>query len=155
MREPAPVIVTLRPSRRACCAIAAVAIATFAVVATLPVHAFIVAVTSCALACWAVDRIHVVGLRRGPRAVRALRIDGRRGIALRYADGRSVVARLLPSSRIGAGITTLVWRRHGAPWPRTLLILPDMLDPEHFRQLRVLVLHGRSGDAGGRPASHA
>ena len=139
----------------ACGAIALLAIATFFVLLTMPVPFPVVLAASCALAGWAANRILVIGLRRGPRAVRDIRLEGDDAVTIGYGTGRSVAGVLRLSSSVGPRVTTLVWRPHGAYCSRSVLILPDMLPAEDFRRLRVLMRYGRSDATEEAPASHA
>jgi hypothetical protein len=125
------------------------------VVATLPIDPVIVGLVVIAILVWAGDRVVVVALRRGPRASVALWLTGDRTIVVRRGDGRLVAGHVRSSSYVGARITTLVWRPDGAWRSRAELILPDMLQPDDFRQLRVLLRYGRSEAAHGAPASQA
>ena len=85
-------------------------------------------------------------------------------------DGRSWSGTIGSECCVGSRVTTVVWhadpaRRRAYRRRATLLILPDMLAPEDFRQLRVLLRYGRaaplpgagatSAVAAGRPASQA
>jgi hypothetical protein len=110
---------------------------------------------ACALAAWAADRIRVIGLRRGPRAVRAIRLDGSDRVAVTLGDGRVLPGTLQATSRAGSRLTSVVWRPKGARIARSLLILPDMLPADEFRRFRVLMRYGRSDDSEDEPASHA
>jgi hypothetical protein len=44
-----------------------------------------------------------------------------------------------------AALTSIVWRPDGARWSRSILVLPDMLPPDDFRRLRVMLRYARSG----------
>jgi len=155
MRLPPAVRVTLQPSRRAVAWVVGMALCTCGVVATLPIDPVIVGLVVIAILVWAGDRVVVVALRRGPRASVALWLTGDRTIVVRRGDGRLVAGHVRSSSYVGARITTLVWRPDGAWRSRAELILPDMLQPDDFRQLRVLLRYGRSEAAHGAPASQA
>ena len=155
MRLPPAVRVTLQPSRRAVAWVVGMALCTCGVVATLPIDPVIVGLVVIAILVWAGDRVVVVALRRAPRASVALWLTGDRTIVVRRGDGRLVAGHVRSSSYVGARITTLVWRPDGAWGSRAELILPDMLPPDDFRQLRVLLRYGRSEAAHGAPASQA
>jgi len=155
MRLPPAVRVTLQPSRRAVAWVVGMALCTCSVVATLPIDPVIVGLVVIAILVWAGDRVVVVALRRAPRASVALWLTGDRTIVVRRGDGRLVAGHVRSSSYVGARITTLVWRPDGAWRSRAELILPDMLPPDDFRQLRVLLRYGRSEAAHGAPASQA
>jgi hypothetical protein len=155
MHKPPAVFVSLGPSRIACGAIALLAIATFGILLSLPVSFPVVLAASCVLAAWAANRILIIGLRRGPRAVRDIRLEGDDTVTIGYGTGRSVQGVLRTPSSVGARLTTLVWRPHGAHCSRSVLILPDMLPADAFRRLRVLMRYGRSETSHAVPASHA
>jgi hypothetical protein len=105
-------------------------------------------------------------LGRGLPAI--VHVGADRRLAVTGRDGCTRLGSLSPASRAGFRATTLVWRPDARPGrlPRvaeTLLVLPDMLPPEDFRQLRVLLRYGRGGTnaaatsavSAGRPASQA
>ena len=143
MSAPVVMSIELGASRIACAAIVAVALGAFAILLTVPVPPWVVLAAACALAAWAADRIRVIGLRRGPRAVREIRLDDKDAIEVTFADGRAVTGTLHGDSRAGPRLTSVVWQPEGAHWPRAVLILPDMLPADDFRRFRVLMRYGR------------
>jgi hypothetical protein len=105
-------------------------------------------------------------LGRGLPAI--VHVGADRRLAVTGQDGCTRMGTLAPASRAGFRVTTLVWhpdarRGHRPRVAETLLILPDMLAPDDFRQLRVLLRYGRGGRnaeatsavSAGRPASQA
>ncbi len=155
MRWPPPVRVSPAPSRTASIAIALAALATCAVVAALPIDATARDLALCAIGAWAVDRIRVVALRRGPRAVRRFELRGDLTVVVVAGDGTPCAGRVHRDSHVGARLATIVWHPFGRWRGRTILLLPDMLPPDDFRRLRVLLRYGRSDVAQGAPPSHA
>jgi toxin CptA len=155
MRWPPPVRVALAPSLAASLLIASLACATCAVVATLPLDAWLIAVANVAIALWAVDRVRVVALRQGPRAVRGFELRGDLTVLVVNGDGGARAGRIHRDSYVGARLSTIVWRPFGRWRVRTILILPDMLPAADFRRLRVLLRYGRSDVAQADSASHA
>jgi len=155
MRWPPPVRVTLSPSIGAAAAIALLALATGAVVSVLPVDRAVVGLAIVAIGAWAIDRILVLALRRGSRAVRRFELRGDLTIVVATGDGKVRAGRVHRDSYVGARLTTIVWRPFGRWRSRAILLLPDMLPAEDFRRLRVLLRYGRSDVAQGAPASHA
>ena len=153
MQRPAPVVVAVSPSRIVLAWTLALAIATFVVTLTLPFAWWIHVVDAVAFASWA--RWKLVELRRGRHAVCSLRIGGDRRISLTRADGRSMHGRLLPSTYVGARLTTLVWRPDGRQLAHAESLLPDMLSADDFRRLRILLRYGRSEASQRAPPSHA
>jgi hypothetical protein len=67
------------------------------------------------------------------RRERTLRMDGRCIVV----DG--VPGEVVDGSFVAPWLTIVYWRPLGARFTRTLLVLPDMLDPEPFRALRVIL----------------
>lgn len=155
MRWPPSVRVVLGPSVVASSLIAALGCATCVVVAALPLDAPVVAFAIVAIVAWAADRVRVVALRLGPRAVRSLELRGDLTVVVVDGEGRACAGRVHRDSYVGARLSTIVWRPFGRRRMRAILILPDMLPAADFRRLRVLLRYGRSDVAQGAPASHA
>ena len=155
MRWPPPVRVSLAPSIAATALIASLAAATCVVVAMLPFEPAVIAVMVVAIVAWAADRIWVVGLRCGARAVRGLELRGDLTLVVQTGTGSVCAGRVHRDSYVGARLSTIVWRPFGRWRLRTILLLPDMLPAADFRRLRVLLRYGRSDVAHGEPASHA
>ena len=108
-----------------------------------------------ALAGWAWVAFRVGALRRGAWAVAALTLAHDRMVIVCRGDGTLVAGHVRSATYVGALFTSIVWRPDGAWWSRAVLVLPDMLPPEDFRRLRVLLRYSRSEVAQGAPASHA
>lgn len=155
MHWPPPVRVVLASSRVALVSIGLLAIATCAVIATLPFEPAALGLATVVVLVWAIDRIYVVALRQGPRAVRAFEVRGDLTVIIVTGDGNAHAGRVHRDSYVGARLTTIVWRPFGRWRTRAMLILPDMLPAQDFRRLRVLLRYGRSDVAHGSPASHA
>ncbi|HEY2818557.1 MAG TPA: hypothetical protein VGK44_15665 [Casimicrobiaceae bacterium] len=132
------------------------AAATISILVLLPIHPVAIVAGVVALAAWSANRIWVIGMRRGPRAVRALRVDGNRKVVATLMSGEVLTGHVQDASYVGAIVTTLTWRSKGTLCARSVLILPDMLPAEDFRRLRVLLRYGKSDEeTGSAPASHA
>jgi hypothetical protein len=155
MRWPPPVRVSLAPSLAASVVIAFLALATCVIVAMLPVETAAIGLAVIAISVWAVDRIHVVALRRGPRAIRRFELRGDLTLVVVTGDGKACAGRVHRDSYVGARLSTIVWQPYGRWRRRAILLLPDMLPADDFRRLRVLLRYGRSDVAQGEPASHA
>ncbi len=155
MRLPPALQIALGPSRRAIAWVVLVAIVTAAALAVLPIDPALLALAMLGVALWTGDRIHVVALRRGPRAVRSIWVSGDRMIVVRDGTNRLSAGHVRSSSYVGVRVTTIVWRPDRARWSRTVWILPDMLPADDFRRLRVLLRYGRRDETEGSPASHA
>ncbi len=154
-QAPVPVRVAPAASRSAFALICALAAFAGAVAATLPVHEVLRGLATIAILAWAVDSVRVVALRRGSRAIRRIELDGHLQIAVTTGDGTCDRGQVRPDSYVGARITTIVWKPERARRARAILLLPDMLPPDDFRRLRILLRYGRSESTQGDPASHA
>jgi hypothetical protein len=105
--------------------VAATAGATLALLALLPGHvlARFLAASWCGFVA-----VHAFARARRPREVR---MDGGR---IHVDD---VPGEVVQGSFVAPWLTVVRWRPLGARLTRTLLVLPDMLDAERFRALRV------------------
>jgi hypothetical protein len=155
MQWPPPVRVALASSITAMALIAALAVATCAVIATFPFEPAVLGLSSIVVVVWAVDRIYVVAFRQGPRAVRQFELRGDLTLVIVTGDGTACAGRVHRDSYVGVRLTTLVWRPFGRWRSRTILILPDMLPAQDFRRLRVLLRYGRREVTQGSSASQA
>lgn len=152
---PPTVIVVPGASRSAGVLLGLMAAATAAVVVALPLPTWLQSGLIVALALWTTHVFQRVALRRGAWAVTEVRLAANRLIAVRHAQRALVAGHVRTASHVGSRLTTIVWRPDGARWSRTVLLLPDMLPPDDFRRLRVLLRYARSDDVQGAPASHA
>ncbi len=155
MQWPPSIRIVLASSPRAVVLIGSLAAVTCAVIATLPFEPVLLAVGMLTIVAWAVDRIYVVALHQGARAVRQFELRGDLTLMVMTGDGTTAAGRVRPDSYVGARLTTLVWRPFGRWRSRAIFILPDMLPAHDFRRLRVLLRYGRSELTQGDPASHA
>jgi hypothetical protein len=153
MRLPPTVHVELGPSPLAGIATGLAAFAAFAVILAVPVDGAWQAVAGTLVLVWAAWTFGSVALRRGGRAVTALRLAPDRLLVVHTADGRLTAGHVRSATYVSAALTTLVWRPDGAAMSRTVLVLPDMLPAEDFRRLRVLLRYARSGVTQEAPAS--
>jgi hypothetical protein len=135
--------------------IAVLALATCVVIALVPAEPAATGLAIIVVCVWAIDRIHVVALRRGPRAVRRFELRGDLTLVVVTGDGKACAGRVHRDSYVGAHVSTIVWRPYGRWRLRAIWLLPDMLPTDEFRRLRVLLRYGRSDVAHGSPASHA
>ena len=155
MRLPPAVHVSFGPSRRALVWVGGVALLACIAIAVLPIDSVLIGLATLGIGVWAGDRAHVVALRRGPRATKSLWLSGDRMVVVRDGAGNLKAGYVRSSTYVGARLTTIVWRPDGSRWSRAELILPDMLPPDDFRRLRVLLRYGRKEDAQGAPANQA
>ena len=93
---------------------------------------------------------------RGLPALLDVGIDRR--ITVTDCSGRSRAGAILDDSYVGAWLTTIVWRWDESPWWRpatAIVVLPDMLPRDSFRQLRVVLRYGRPAVAGATSGEEA
>lgn len=155
MRWPPPVRVTLMPSIFGAVLLGVLGLATCFVVGMLPLDPLVVGACIVAIAACTFERIYVVALRAGARAVRSFELRGDLTVVVITGDGTACAGRVHRDSYVGARLTTIVWRPYGRWRLRTIVLLPDMLSADGFRRLRVLLRYGRNDIAHGAPASHA
>jgi len=119
--------------------LAAVALATIAVVLLTPGSPALKGASVAAIAALALEALQRVAALRGPRAVRGLRVqrDGR--IEVECASGTRAEGRLRAGSFVAPWLTIVRWRPSGAWRDRTILVLPDMAGEASLRRLRVLL----------------
>jgi len=117
----------MRASRIARALIVASAAATLAMLSLIPGS---LAVRAAAMAWSLTVACHALARHRRGHSVR---IQGRSIII----DG--VPGEVVDGSFVAPWLTIVHWRPLGARFRRTLLVLPDMLDPGAFRRLRVIL----------------
>ena len=144
MKSPLRLRLEPRPSRIACAAIAFGCAAMTLLVALLPLDKLMTAVLILVIVGVAGRGFRCCS-GRGTPAI--LHVGHDRRITASLRDGRSRDGTIQDDSYVGEHLTTIVWRPDHAPRyerARTILILPDMLSPEDFRRLRVLMRYGRA-----------
>lgn len=72
-------------------------------------------------------------------SVVAVSLDSECKCGIRTEKGEWLEAKLLASSFVSPYLTVLNVRPHRSRWAQHVIILPDAIDPERFRQLRVLL----------------
>ena len=155
MRIPPSVHVVLSPSRIAGTAIGLLAAATLALNLALPLHPTMQLASVAAVVAWAAWSFHVNVLHRGRFAVTELRLAPDLILVACMGDGRRVAGHVCAPTYVGAWLTTIVWRPDGRRWSRTIPVRPDMLPPEDFRRLRVMLRYARSDEVQEAPVSQA
>lgn len=155
MRLPPSVHVILAASRCAGTGIGVLGIATIALALALPLASLWQVALVGAIVAWTVRAFRLDALHRGRSAVLEIRLAPDLILVACLGDGRLVAGHVRASTYVGSWITCIVWRPDGARWSRTILLLPDMLPPDDFRRLRVMLRYARSGDVQDAPASQA
>ena len=130
----AAVELSLGPSRLAAAGLAAMALATLAVLFATPGAAAARILLATAVACATLECAHGLGLGRAGR--RALRLSDAGEIEVRSPGGRWRRGCLRAGSFVAPWLTLVLWRAEGSRFDRAVLILPDMLGEEEFRRLR-------------------
>jgi hypothetical protein len=139
MKDVETVRIELQYSRAGVWIVAAMAVATAAMLFAMPLPAALraaVVFATFALACEALDRVVVV---RGARAVRRLSVQRDGAIEVESPSGMRRAGSLRPGCFVAPWLVVVRWRPEGARYDRTVLILPDMVAAEPLRRLRVLL----------------
>jgi hypothetical protein len=155
MRPPPNVHVSLGPSRTAGAAIGVATLATLVVVLLLPLETWQHAAACAVVLAWAWVAFERVGVRSTPDAAVEVRLAPNLLIVVTRGDGRLVAGHVRSSTCVSATLTSIVWRPDGARGSRSILVLPDMLPPEDFRRLRVMLRYARSGLPQESPANQS
>ena len=129
---------TLGRSRLATACLALAMASTFLVLALTPFDSIPKIVLALAVALAARETHARIALQRGPRAVTGFRVDRAGAIEVDQACGRRQGV-VRAGCLVAPWLTIVRWRPEGARFDRTILILPDMLAHERFRELRVLL----------------
>jgi len=132
-----------RPTRLGFALVVVACAATSVLVLVLPLPSW--ASISCAGAIASVLAVRAWRcLGRGMPALLHIGIDRR--ITVTDRDGRTRSGAVLDDSYVGAWLTTIVWCDDDDPWwrpARAILVLPDTLPCDAFRQLRTRLRYGR------------
>ena len=136
--------VSLGPSRLASALICVVCLATAALVAWLPGIAALRGALVIGIGAYAILTMRHWACRSAPRAITGIELDVDRSACLTERSGRRIEGLVQPDSYVGALLTTVVMRPEGRRRLRTVAILPDMLPPDDFRRLRLLLKLGHA-----------
>jgi toxin CptA len=148
---PVKLQVTIGPSRTLAALLAAFHATALVVISivTLPTWAKLLfaaaIITSGGLSIWC------AALRRSRSAITEIEAGEGSRIACRTRDDRWREVEVLPSSFISPWLTVLNLRVPGAMFATHVLILPDNVETDAFRRLRVLLKWSRQAPASSRP----
>jgi len=131
--------ITLRPSRSAAWMVALASLATLVLIAATPGALALRILAATWIACAALEALHSRALLRGRRAARVVSLARGGEIAVQDALGVWRIGGLREGSFVAPWLTVIRWRPAEARFDRAVPILPDMLSPEDFRRLRVLL----------------
>jgi toxin CptA len=126
-------------SRSAQAIVCAVAAATLAVILWTPMSWTAKAVLVLAVVARAVAALRRHARHEGPQGVHRLRVNLGGAAWVAGRDGVECPGRVVDGSFVAPWLTIVRWLPEGARLSRTVLILPDMVDAEEFRRLRVLL----------------
>ena len=135
----AAVELTLALSRVGVAVMAAMAVATLALIFLTPGPCALRIVAATWIACAALESIHAAALHRGRRGIRAIHVIRAGEISVRDDGGAWQAGVLRDGSFVAPWLTIIRWRAQGGRFDRTLVILPDMVPAEDFRRLRVML----------------
>lgn len=79
-----------------------------------------------------------------PWSFAGLALDAKGELLVTRKDGLDSLVNVLPSSFVAAYLTVLNLKIVTSPWRRNILITPDRVDADAFRQLRVWLRWGNS-----------
>ena len=129
--------IALARSRAAVAIVAAAAIACVAVAVSTggPVAARVIAATWAM--CLALEAIHRVALHRGGAGAMRMVLRRPRAIEVMNGAGRWRAGTIADGCFVAPWLTVVRWRPSGAWIDRTIVVLPDMMDPDEFRRLRI------------------
>ena len=122
--------------------IAAAALASLVLAALLPLSGTLRVAIAVALGSMAIEAFGRVAQHRGPHGARSFAISAGGEIAVATAQGCHYDGQLRDGSFVAPWLAVVRWRRRGERFDRTVLVLPDMLDAESFRRLRVRLRWG-------------
>ena len=155
MRLPPIVHVSLGPSRSAGAAIGVAALATLVVILLLPLEPWQHGAACAVVLAWAWVAFERIAVRATPDAVVQLRLAPNLLIVVTRGDGRLIAGHVRSATCVSATLTSIVWRPDGARRSRSILVLRDMLPPDDFRRLRVMLRYARNGLEQEAPASQS
>ncbi len=133
------VVIAVGPSRRVEAWIIAAAVAGLAATLSAELPAFAKAAGGFALAAAAVRAARREVWREGAGAVRRLTVDLAGRVEVEGPEGRVVAGRVASDSFVAPWLTIVRWKPEGAWIARTVLVVPDAVEAEAFRRLRVLL----------------
>lgn len=138
-----PIRLTLRRSLLLAASFAAASVAAVTIVLCMPVHPGIKIAACLLIAAAAIRTLLQHAWLALPGSYQGLEVDSRGELRLWRKDGTQQAAAVLPDSVAHPYLTILNIRAAGCRWRGSVLITPDRVDAEPFRQLRVWLRWGR------------
>ena len=155
MRTASQLRVPLRASRTLAIALPALALAAFASWTSIGAPLWADVAVWLAVTLWACFAVVTHALRLSSRSIVELLLAEDAILVVRTRAGRLRAGHVRTASFVHPWLTTIVWRPDGAQCSRSMVVVPDMLDVDDFRRLRVLLRYGRREVDAGAPASQA
>jgi hypothetical protein len=134
--------VRFAPSLSACAFIALGGGATLVLLYVMPIDPLIKAFSVLWTGASMLDACRLIALRRGRGAARELVLRHPRAMEVFDDAELPSFGELRDGSFVAPWLTIIRWRPTGARFDRTIVILPDMLERESFRRLRVVLRWG-------------
>lgn len=136
--------ITLRPSRIAIAAIATACALAVAAVWNAMVPAWLQWLLTVIVVGCGAYAINAQALRRGGRCTTRVVLEHDGVMTVVYRNGSELSGQVVAGSTVLPWFVSLAWLEDDPPrgrrwWPRRLALLPDMLDANDFRRLRVIV----------------
>ena len=94
--------------------------------------------------------LHRDALLRLPYSVATVILKQDGSIDVTQRNGVTMTGRQVPGSFVHPWFTTILWRGEGARFLRSVVVLPDSLSADQFRELRVWLKWWRTEKAEGR-----
>lgn len=135
--SPKPLAIDLRPSRLLAAMLAAAGAGALALLLWMPLPAAVQGLLAVVLCVAVAHAILHDAWRWLPRSIVALQLAGDGSLRCQTQDGRWREAQVLGSSCVTAWLTVLNLRLSGRRFGCSTVLLPDSLDAEDYRQLRV------------------
>lgn len=149
MDAAAPLTITLKPSPRLAWLLGIAHAAAAGAVSVLELPAWLTVALVVALAAHGVLQTLRLALLRRADAVVAVEAGRASGVPFRTRNGTWQAAQLLGSTYVSPALTVLNLKPVGARRARHVVILPDAVDADDFRRLRVWLRWGRHDAAAG------
>lgn len=137
-----PIHLELRPSVGLTCLLGLFVSMNLLVLLLLPMAAAIKIALIGVVMATGVRAVRQHALLLSTTAVISVRVDHESRLRLTLKDGRQYDARVLASSFVASYLTVLQLKVAEQRWPVALIILPDSVIPEQFRELRVWLKWG-------------
>lgn len=141
--SPNPLAIDLRPSHLLAAVLAAVGTGAMTLLLWLPLPAGYQAPLVLLLFAATLYAVLHDAWRRLPWSVTALQLAADGSLRCMRRDGRWLSAQVQDSSCVTAWLTVLDLRLSGARFRRSVVLLPDCLEAEAYRKLRVWLRWGR------------